>query len=70
MTINNNKIVSATDTGNSKYQVQFEFNDLRFTAYDNPTGTDDLYAVTVEATAFYDASDGQAIRCLVQNAKA
>lgn len=70
LTINNNKIVSATDTGNSKYQVQFEFNDLRFTAYDNPTGTDDLYAVTVEATAFYDASDGQAIRCLVQNAKA
>lgn len=69
LTINNNKIVSATDTGNAKYQVQFELNNLRFTSYDNPTGTDDLYAVAVEATVFYDDTDAQAIRCLVQNAK-
>jgi hypothetical protein len=28
-----------------------------------------LYAVAVEATVFYDDTDAQAIRCLVQNAK-
>jgi len=50
--------------------MQIELNDLRFTAYDMPTWTDELYAVQVESSAFYDDSDAQAVRILFQNAKA
>lgn len=70
ITLTNDKIVSATDTNDAKYQIQIELNDLRFTTYDMPTGTDELYAVTVEASAFYDDTDGQAVRILVQNEEA
>lgn len=70
LTLTNDKKIGAADTNLFKYQMQIELNDLRFTAYDMPTWTDELYAVTVEASAFYDDSDAQAVRILFQNAKA
>lgn len=70
MTLNNNKVISATDTNNAKYQIKFEISDLKYTMYDMPTGTDELYAVAVEAASFYDWDDGRAIRCIAENAKA
>lgn len=70
LTITNNEVVSATDTNLAKYTITVNMNDLRFTSYDMPTGTDELYAVSVEATAFYDTSDGSAFSIVVKNAKA
>lgn len=70
LTISNDKKVGASDTNLFKYQLQIEMNDLRFTVYDMPTGTDELYAVTVESELFYDDTDAQAVRILAQNAKA
>lgn len=70
LTISNDKKVGAADTNLFKYQLQIEMNDLRFTTYDMPTGTDELYAVTVESDLFYDDTDAQSVRILAQNAKA
>lgn len=66
-TISNNEIVSATDTTQGKYTIQFEFSDIRFTSYEMPTGTDELYVLAIEATAFYDNTDGRALRIKVKN---
>lgn len=68
LTITNNDIISATDTLNAVYSVKIEMSDVRFTSYDMPTGTDELYAIECEATCFYDATDGRAVRVTVQNA--
>jgi hypothetical protein len=57
LTITNNEIVSATDTLQAKYSINIEFSDLRFKTYEMPTGTDELYAIDVEATAFYSSVD-------------
>jgi hypothetical protein len=47
-----------------------EMSDCRFTSFEMPTGTDDLYAATVEAECYYDSGDGRAIRMLVTNKNA
>ena len=70
LTITNNAIVSTTDINEAKETVKFLFSDLRFTEYDMPTGTDELYAVSVEAEAFYNSTDGRALRIEVTNEKA
>lgn len=70
ITITNNVIVSATDTLNAKYTVILQISDLRFTAYEQPTGTDELCAYDIEAEGFYDTGDSRAVRALVTNAKA
>jgi len=41
--------------------------DLRFTTYEMPTGTDDLYAIDVEATCYYDNTAGKAVEVEVIN---
>jgi len=69
-TICNNEIVSATDTLVAKYTFKIEMSDVRFTAYEMPTGTDELYAYTVEAECYYDGSDGRAVRFTGINSKA
>ena len=70
LTITNDEIVSATDTNDAKYTVKYLISDVRMTSYEMPTGTDDLYAASVEAEAFYDVSDGKAVQIEVTNAKA
>ncbi len=69
LTITNNEIVSGTDTNNAKYTVQIKMSDVRFTAHEMPTGTDELYAVSVEAECYYDTTDGQAVKVEVTNGK-
>jgi hypothetical protein len=44
-----------------------EISDVRFTKYELPTGTDELYAISAEATMFYDNTDGKAMRFRVKN---
>lgn len=70
LTITNNQIVSSTDTGNKKYQIQFKMPQLIFKTYSMPTATDAVYAYTIEAEVMYDSTAGYAIRAIVQNAKA
>lgn len=70
ITITNNVIISATDTGNTKYGITLKFSDLRFTAHEMKTGTDELYAYNVEAEALYDTGDSRAIQILMYNAVA
>lgn len=70
VTITNNNIISATDTNQAPHKIKIEFSSLQFTSYEMPTGVDDLYLIQVEATAFYNTTDGRAIRVLVDNAKA
>jgi len=70
ITIQNNTIISATDTNEYKYRVLIELSDLRWTTYEMPTWTDELYAVTLEWTCYYDATDTRAIRIKVRNASA
>lgn len=67
MTITNNTIIGASDTNNYKYTIKTEISDLRYTTAEMPTGTDDLYAVKIEGTCFYDATDGRAFRMLIKN---
>lgn len=68
--VNNNEIISATDTDQNKYSLKIEMSDIRATSYENPTGTDELYAATVEGECYYDVSDGRAVRIIATNAKA
>lgn len=63
-------MISATDTNNSVYTLKILMSDVRFTSHEMPTGTDDLYAASVEAECYYDTADGQAIKIQVTNAKA
>lgn len=70
LTITNNEVISATDTNNSKYILKILMSDVRFTSHEMPTGTDDLYAASVEAECYYDTADGQAIKIQATNAKA
>jgi hypothetical protein len=67
ITITNNEIVSVTDTLQAKYTVKILLDKLVFTTYDMPTGTDELYAASVEASAFYEENSGQAIEIVVTN---
>lgn len=69
LTITNGDVISATDTLLATYKVKIEMSDIRFTSYDMPTGTDELYAIECEATCFYDATDGRACRAIVENSR-
>lgn len=69
LTITNNKVVSGTDTNQAKYTVKVLMSDVRFTSYNMPTGTDELYAAEIEAQCFYDSTDGRAIQLEVTNEK-
>lgn len=70
LTITDDQIVSATDTGNALYSVVIKMSDVRFTTHDMPTGTDELYAISVEAECYYDATDGAAVSIEVINGQA
>ena len=69
ITITNDEIVSATDTNSAKYTVKILLNKLIYKSYEMPTGTDELYAASVEASAFYSEADGKAITIEVTNSK-
>jgi hypothetical protein len=60
-------IISGTDTNQAKHKIKIEMSDVRFTKYDLPTGTDELYAVQIETVPFYDSGDGRAVRVRVEN---
>jgi hypothetical protein len=66
----NDTVISATDTNNKKYTVKIQISDLRLTSEEMPTENDGLYVVNVEGTCFYDASDGRAVRIIVDNSSA
>jgi len=38
--------------------------------YEMTTGTDEIYAISAEATAFYNDTDGRALRIIVENKNA
>jgi len=69
LTIRNNEVIWAGDTNLYKYTVQIEMSDLRFTSYEMPTWTDELYAINIEASCFYDSSDARAVRMLITNSQ-
>ena len=69
MTITNDEIIASSDTNQAKYSIKFEASDVRFTEYDVPTGTDELYAVSCQAECYYDFTDGNAVRFTIQNSK-
>lgn len=48
-------------SGNANPQVIIKLNDLKITSWELPTGTDEVYAERIQATAFYNGSDGQAL---------
>lgn len=70
VTITNDEIVSATDTNDAPYSIKFEFNKVIIKSYEMATGTDELYAINVEATAFYDEGAGKALEIEVVNKRA
>lgn len=49
------------------YKLKISIADIRFTSYEMPTGTDDIYAVELEWTCFYDTTEGKAIEIELQN---
>lgn len=67
LTITNNEIIWAWDSNNFKYTIKIEMSDIRFTSYEMPTGTDELYAISCECACFYDSSDARAVRITVLN---
>ena len=66
--ISNEQIIDMDEPGH-KYEIVFELSNIRFTSHDMQTGTDEVYAIKCEATAFYDNDDGRAVRVLVKNGK-
>lgn len=70
ITITNNKVVSGTDTNQAKETIEIKVPSTVFTAYDMPTGTDDLYAVSCEMEIFYDNAEGKAIQIEATNGNA
>lgn len=70
LTLANNVRISATDTNVTMFKIVVSMSDIRFTSYEMPTGTDDLYAVSLEAECYYDTTDGQAVKVQVYNGKA
>lgn len=49
------------------YTMQLRMNDLRYTTFSMNTGTDELYALEVEATVFYNSTDGKAFEIIIDN---
>lgn len=70
VTISNDEIVSATDTNQTPYSIIMKFNKVIIKTYEMPTGTDELYAISVEATAFYDETAWKALQVEVVNKNA
>jgi hypothetical protein len=70
ITMTNGKRISATDTNITKYSAVIKCPNVVITSYEMPTGTDDLYAESIEAEVFYDKTAGYAIQFEVTNSKA
>lgn len=70
LTITNDQIISATDTNSTKYSLVLKFPKVVITSYEMPTGTDELYAESIEAEVFYDRVAGYAVLSEVTNGKA
>ena len=49
-------------TGTQNPILALQISDMRYTAYDLPTGTDELYVAEIEGEFFYDATDTRAVR--------
>lgn len=58
------KVIGATAYN---YKLAIKMSDVRYTSYEMPTGTDDLYAVDLEGTCFYDSTDARAVLFELQN---
>lgn len=69
LTISNGQVISATDTNKTKYSAVFKMPKVIITSYEMPTGTDDLYAESIEAEIFYDRVAGYALQIEVTNGK-
>lgn len=70
ITIGNGVRISATDTNATKYSAVFKFPKVVITSYEMPTGTDELYAESIEAEVFYDKTAGYAMQAEITNSKA
>jgi len=70
LTISNNEVIWINDTNNFKYTIKLEISDLRITSALMPTWTDDLYAVNVEWTCFYDNTDWRTLQMTILNNQA
>lgn len=51
LTLDIEKKIGATS---QNYKIVIKMSDLRFISYEMPTGQDDLYALDMEASCFYD----------------
>ncbi len=58
------KVIGATTY---TYKFKISIADMRFKSYEMPTGTDELYAVDLEGTCFYDTTTGKAVEIELQN---
>lgn len=66
----NGQRISATDTNATKYSTVIKCPKVVITSYEMPTGTDELYAESIEAEIFYDKVAGYAVQIEVTNSKA
>lgn len=64
LTLDLGKVIAATSY---TYKLKISIADMRFTSYEMPTLTDELYAVDVEGTCFYDTTTWKAIEIELQN---
>jgi hypothetical protein len=70
LTMTNGLRISATDTNITKYSTVIKCPKVVITSYEMPTGTDELYAESIEAEIFYDKVAGYAVQIEVTNSKA
>ena len=70
LTITNNKVISATDTGLKKYQMVLRCPNIRYQEFDIPTGNDTIFEIEASCEVLYDTSAGYAVDVTFQNAKA
>lgn len=66
-TITNNEVISPTDTNLHKYELKISMPNIRFTSYETPTGTDEIYMVSCEVELFYDYTEGYEVKFEVKN---
>ena len=70
LTMTNGLRISATDTNATKYSAVFKFPKVVITSYEMPTGTDELYAESIEVEVFHDKVTGYAVQAEITNSKA